>query len=223
MSHDGKDLSSVVHRAVLHYQLTSSSKLLRRLNVKNERRIVSNLTKRKQEKQLIDLLHKRDYYNNKINELLNHAAEETDPKLIDDEDEAEFYLARRFLKDKEKLHQTKTIILNHNAFQEESSREYEKIVNEFQLKQPAANGLSKLRAMNNASEKSWLVAKEKALKEFYERIYEKQKRLASESESMLRQLGVPFFCFDNDLQIEEEQLKQSKERILATLYKLVKI
>lgn len=222
MSRDGKDLSSVVHRAVSHYQLTSSSKLLKRLNVKNERRIVGNLTKRKQEKQLIELLHKRDYYNNKINELLNHAAEETDPKLIDDEDEAEFYLSKRFLKDKEKLHQVKTIILNHIAFHEESTREHEKIVKDFQQKQPAANGLSKLKAMNNASEKSWLVAKEKALKEFYERIYEKQKRLASASEFMLRQLGVPFFCLDNDLEIEKEQLKQSKEHILATLHKLVK-
>lgn len=210
-----------MHRAIQHYQLNSNSKLLRRLNVKNEKRIVANLAKRHQAKHLVELLLKRDHYTNKINELLNSAGEETDPKLIEDEYEAEYYLTRRFSRMSESMGQVKALISKHMEFQDEMAREHEKILQQYKSKQPAANGLAKLKAMNAVGEASRQAAKSAALNQLYERVSRNQQKLAQESDAMLRQMGVPFFCLETTIAIDENQLKRGKEQALDTLYKLV--
>lgn len=215
-----KDISPEVHRAIKNYQLTSNSKLLKRLNHKNASVIISNLQRKHQEKHLLELIHKRDYYNNKLNELLNSAGEQSDPKLIEDDFEAEYYLARRFSKDPDNVNQVKAIIAKHKQFQQDMAKEHEHILSEFNAKQSKTNGLAKLKAMNASQEASRLQAKEVALRNLYLKAANRQSELARESEAMLRELKVPFFCMDESISIDDVQHSKNKAHMIDSLYKL---
>lgn len=216
-----KEISSAVHRAINNYQLTSTSKLLKRLNHNNEARIIANLTRKHQSKHLMELILKRDYYTNKINELLNSAGEQTDPTLIEDDFEADYYLAKRFLKVPENVAQVKAIIAKHKQFQDDMAKEHEKILEEYKTKVPHINGLAKLKAMNASNEASRQHAKTLALSQLYQKVASRQRELSRESEAMLRELKVPFFCLDESLSMDADVVSRNKEYVIQSLYKLV--
>lgn len=216
-----KDVSSAVHRTIHNYQLTSQSKLLKRLTPKNGARIVANLNKRHQSRQLMELIQKRDYYNNKIYELLNGAGEQPDPTLIEDDYEAEYYLVNRFFKDPEKVDQVRAIIAKHNHFQDEMAEEHAKILREYELKAPTMNGLAKLKAANAASEAKRESSRNMALRALVQNVANRQRELSRESEAMLRELRVPFFCLDENISMDADKVLKNKEHILNSLYKLV--
>lgn len=216
-----KEVSSAVHRAIQNYQLTSNSKQLKRLNHKNEARIVANLKRKHQDRHLIELIQKRDHYNNKINELLNNAAEQSDPSLIEDDYEADYYLAKRFIRVPENVDQVRAIIEKHKVFQDDASQEYQQIMGKYEHKPHAANGLAKLKAKNASDQANRQDAKDKALSSLYEKVAYKQRALAQESEAMLRQLQVPIFCMQNGVCSDEDKIQRNKEHVIETLSKLV--
>ncbi|SGZ54310.1 CIC11C00000001021 [Sungouiella intermedia] len=216
-----KDVSSAVHRTINNYQLTSQSKLLKRLNQKNEARIVANLHKRHQDRHLMELIQKRDYYTNKIHELLNGAGEQPNPALIVDDYEADYYLAKRFVKVPENVDQVRAIIAKHKQFQDEMAEEHTRILREYELKGLKLNGLAKLKAHNASSEAKRENGRNLALDGLYQRIATRQRKLSEESEAMLRELKVPFFCIDESISMDVESLLKNKKYVLNTLYKLV--
>lgn len=209
-----KQVSSAVHHTINNYQLTSKSKQFRRLTPKNEDRISQNIIHKNQKKQLLDLIHKRDYYANKIHELLNNAGEVSDPKLIDDDTEAELYLIR-FMKVPENVEQIKSLVEKHKRFQEEMTRQKETIMKKHT--KSATSGLAKLASVTSDIETSRREAMERELAQLHEQIYREQLKYSSESESVLRLLGVPFFVLDKEVY----GMVEHKQRMLSMLQKLV--
>lgn len=216
-----KDISSAVHRTIHNYQLTSQSKLLKRLTPRNETRIVANLNKRHQERHLIELIQKRDYYNNKIHELLNGAGEQLDPTLIEDDYEAEYYLAKRFVKVPENVDQVRAIIAKHIQFQDEMANEHAMILREYDLKAPTMNGLAKLKAANASNEAKREKTRNMAIEALVQKVSDRQRELSIESQAMLRQLRVPFFCIDETISMDADKVLKNKENVVNLLYKLV--
>lgn len=208
-----------MHHTISNYQVTSRSKQFRRLTPKNEHRISKNIVDKNQTKHLLELINKRDYYANKIHELLNNAGEQLDPSLIDDDAEAEYYLAKRFMRVPEKADQVRSIIDKHKRFQEEMARQHEQLVKKHG-EMSKTKGLAKLGALNADLDKSKKSATQRDLKNLYEKISDEQKRYSAESDAMLRLLGVPFFALKGDMYGSEE-LTKHKEYVLRVLQKLL--
>ncbi|KAM9922532.1 hypothetical protein OXX59_005762 [Metschnikowia pulcherrima] len=188
-----KQVNSAVNHAISNYQLTSKSKSLRRLSPANSDKIATALIDKKQDRQLMEYIKKRDYYTKKINELLNDCGEETNPRLIQDEAEAEHFIRKRLLRDHAKVQQIKRLIEKHASFQRKAAHEQEQIIRRHQGNR-SISGLKKLGSMNAATEQKQKAARDTELHEFYGRLLRQQKSFSDESEHMLRQLDVPFFC-----------------------------
>lgn len=212
-----KHLASAVHNTIANYQLTSKSKLFHRLKPKHEKRIVDDLVKNDKAKQLLELIHKRDYYNKKIYELLNTAAEELDPKLIVDETDAEEYLKKIFMQLPEKVQQVESLIKKHTEFQVGAKERYEIIQKKHLADSPKYKGLSKFASMNANSQLKKMQALNSEMRALTSEVSSRQKVLAKESEAMLRILEVPFFTLESEL----ADLERKKVFVLGVLSRLI--
>lgn len=209
-----KQLTSAVHNTISNYQLTSRSKRYRRLKPKNERAIVDGLVKKDRAKLFMELIHKRDYYTNKIHEMLNSAGEQLDPSLIDDDADAEHYIAKVFMSSPEKVEQVRSLIGKHIQSQHEWAAQLEGIEKKHEQKSPKYKGLLKFAGMNTESETKRVQQKERELHELYQQVARQQQELAREATGMLRVLEVPFF-------VGPEPAQEHREHVLDVLYKLV--
>lgn len=189
-----KGVDSAIKHSIENYRLTSRSKTLWRLTPKNESKIARGLAAKKQEAHLLDLVKKRDYYTKKVLELLNEAAEELNPQLIDDCDEAIYFLKKLITRNPDVLQQIGNLVLKQQHFQQDMSNKEKKLKD---MANSLPNGflnLQKLSAMTQTSKISKKEEVDKKLAEFYVLVSEQQKRLAKECEDALCRLKVPLFC-----------------------------
>ncbi|GEQ71677.1 hypothetical protein JCM33374_g5363 [Metschnikowia sp. JCM 33374] len=211
-----KQVNSAVSHTIANYQLTSKSKSLRRLSPKNSEKISRVILEQKQDKHLMELIKKRDYYTRKIHELLNESGEELNPQLIEDEAEAEHYIRKILLKDHDKVHQIKSLIQKHKHFQEASAREQDELLRKYSGKRSSISGLKKLDSMNAAADAKLKSEREEQLSKFYTNLLQRQTDYSLESENILRYLQVPFF---NSLPGRRQTSSKQKMFVLDLLYK----
>lgn len=193
-----KQVKSAVHHVISNYQLTSKSRLLHRLRDANVDRISKVILERKHDKHLFELLKKRDYYTKKIHELLSDSGEQSDPRLIIDEAEAEHYIRSQLLKDSKRRHEIKALIRKHKNFQESAANEQSQLFHRFRGKKSPINGLKKLGSVNVANEAKADAEKKSEMTKFYTKLLQKQNDFCLESEALLRNLDVPFFNLVTD-------------------------
>lgn len=211
-----KDIESFVNYTITNYQLTSRLKLHKLLRTHNVKRISESLTRNgRQAEQFFELIRKRDYYNGKIYELLNSAAEQDDPALISDRDEAERYIRKRIMKDHHKVSSIKALIEKHARFQQQYKQEKQSIVDSYSGSTIVYDELKKLNAIKLQLAAKQNMAKESALQEIYLRAAKEQRELSDESQRTLRLLGIPFFAAETQdqgnklyvLELLQSQLK----------------
>lgn len=214
-----KLVSQAVHQTIHNYQLTSKSKLFKRLTLNNETRISKKIVLTKQEEKLLKLISQRDHYSKKIFELLNKAGEPTDPRAITTEEDAEYYLKNIFPKYTEGVQQVRSISEKHEQFQTRIAEQRRDILKKHEKKKTGTSSLAKLEALNAVDEAKRLQALEKELHEFFEEIRREQKGLSRESERMLGSLGIPFFVLAAK---NQEDLLKKKEFALRVLKDVVR-
>ncbi|OBA22941.1 hypothetical protein METBIDRAFT_9285 [Metschnikowia bicuspidata var. bicuspidata NRRL YB-4993] len=213
-----KQVRSAVNHVISNYQLTSKSKLFQRLSSKNVDLISKGVMENKQDKHLMELIKKRDYYTRKIHELLNDSGEEKNPRLIVDEAEAGHYIRKRLLKDVTRSEQIKSLIRKHRQFQVSATEEQDKIIQKYRVRKPLAGGLKKIGSMNAAIDAKLNAEREAELQRFYTNLMQKQSEYCLESERLLRNLDVPFF---NLLLDDHSVTKSQKVFVLDLLYKVL--
>ncbi|PVH16135.1 uncharacterized protein CXQ87_003999 [Candidozyma duobushaemuli] len=145
-----------------------------------------------QDKTILELISKRNRLDRKINEMLNEAAEQTDPRKIIDLDEAKSFVNRYLLRQKEKSQQISSLIDKHKRFQQDAAQQKKVILEDHEKLSPKKiSGLTKLSQLNS-SEKSRLDEElKKRLQSHYEMVADRQRQLSQESDAMLHELGVP--------------------------------
>lgn len=188
-----KLISQAVHQTIHNYQLTSKSKLFKRLTLNNEDRISKKIVLSKQEEKLLKLISQRDHYCKKIYELLNRAGEPNDPRAISTEEDAEYYLKNIFPKHSESVQQVRSITQKHEQFQTRIAEQRRDILKKHEKRKTGTSSLAKLESLNAVDEAKRVQVMEKELQEFFEEIRGEQNELTRESERMLSSLGIPFF------------------------------
>lgn len=192
----------IVHRTVRNYQLTSRSKKFWRLRPHNETKIAHAIRKKGQQDELALLAQKQSYYTDKLHDLLNRAAEERDPRLIQDQQEADWFIRKHVVSDPQKLKLVEFQVWKQQQFHAEFGRE-------LSAAEPPNLGLVKLRAVNLDAEKR----RQTASQELYLKYAQQQRLLAKECEDQLRDLEVPFFT--------GPALSEDKQFVLDLLFKWV--
>lgn len=215
-----KDITAVVHHQIKNYELTSRSRELFRLRPQNEARISKRILDKKLDKQLLELLLKRDRLNRKINEMLDKAAEINDPKKVTDFQEAESFIKRFLLTETEKADQIHALIEKHKNYQSSIAKQRQDIIEKHSKThmRPLAS-LSKFSAVQQHEVSQKERALQSELHDFYVGVADSQRTLAFESENMLRHLGVPFFALEDprDASIQPEKLSDLKAKVLELL------
>lgn len=175
---------------------------------------------KKQHHQLLDIIQKRDYYNNKLYDLLDKAAEQTDPNEILDVHEASHFIKKRLMKDKNAVDRVKALIDKHVRFQKDMAMRQQEIRSRYEDSAVSSVGLSKLKLIGEGDKRRKALELERELKDFYMNIAEEQTKQFEESESALRLLGVPFFVLaDDDSRLSLEDLAHHKKKVLSSLQK----
>ncbi|QWU89192.1 hypothetical protein CA3LBN_003515 [Candidozyma haemuli] len=176
---------------------------------------------RKQDKTILELISKRNRLDRKINEMLNEAAEQTDPRKIIDLDEAKSFVNRYLLRQKEKSQQISSLIDKHKRFQQDAAQQKKVILEDHEKLSPKKiSGLTKLSQLNS-SEKSRLDEElKKRLQSHYEMVADRQRQLSQESDAMLHELGVPFFVENSQFDhLNHNEVTMLKTKILKHLMK----
>lgn len=196
-----RQVRSVVHNAIREYELVSRLKLRRRLCAKNESRIAKLVQETGHHKQLLEIAQKREYYTNKLLDLLEAAGAETDAQAIDNRDDAEWFIRRRFARTPEAA-QVKVMIKKHERFQESAAEQHKQILLRYGLAKFAAD-------------------KDRALAAFFAEQAAMQRKYAEESVDLLRQAKVPFFCEMSSSGDREAALLEDQVFVLDLLQRVL--
>lgn len=220
-----KDISFAVQQQVKNYELTSRSKSYFRLKTSNVDKISKKIKESHHDKQLLELISKRDRLNKKIYELLDKAGEESDAKSITDIQEAESYLRRHFMHQLDKKEEINELMKKHKAFNRDMVQRQENIMKKYQaIGGYTKIGLSKLGLLQRREDIDREKEIQKELRRFYTEVSDKQRSLALESESILSRAGVPFFTLSSESasQLGLDNLKFLKAQVLDLLKKLLR-
>lgn len=239
MSSKEPPFRALLSHTIAIYDATSRSKKFHRVSPKNEARIVAAIRAQGHEKTLTEILQKKDYYTNKALRIIHESIDDSvsqpsqktsffiEPQHIANRHHARRYIVETLLSDASKSSKIRHLIQKQALYLERSRAKREEAQKKFEASQNQESvtiGLAKLSSTTSISqlEKTRLNTQnlDETLAKLDSQMAHDLGKMAQDSETMLRDMEVPFFAINEAYTYPE--LQADKAYVLDLLSSMVK-